>query len=60
MSDQARKMFEDLEDLDDLCSDCGGEGYVLNDCDEDTCCCADPEEQHGYSPCPICGGGLAA
>ena len=30
-----------------LCPTCGGEGEILQDCFEDTCCCADPEE-HGY------------
>ena len=41
---------------DEYCGECGGEGYVLNDCFEDTCCCADPESQHGYSVCPVCKG----
>lgn len=50
----AKRMFDD--ELDDLCSECDGEGYVLNDCFEDTCCCLDPEQEHGYSPCPLCKG----
>jgi len=44
--------FEPDED----CPECGGEGFVLRDCFEDTCCCADPETQHGYKRCPMCGG----
>jgi hypothetical protein len=47
---------EDLTDFDEVCFDCGGEGYVLADCFEDTCCCADPESSHGYIQCPVCGG----
>lgn len=54
---ERNQMIED--DCDDLCWNCGGEGYVLNDCDEDTCCCLDPEESHGYSLCPFCGGEAA-
>lgn len=46
-----------LEDLDDEeCSECGGEGYVPADCFEDTCCCADPDLEHGYETCPQCLG----
>ena len=37
------------------CYECGGEGFVLNDCFEDTCCCADPETSHGFRPCSLCG-----
>ena len=29
---------------DDECYECGGEGYIVADCFEDSCCCADPEE----------------
>jgi hypothetical protein len=47
-----RDFFED----DDVCVECDGEGYVLNDCFEDTCCCEDPEMEHGYGTCPSCGG----
>lgn len=46
--------YEDV--WDDECPECGDEGVVLNDCDEDTCCCEDPEESHGYSICPVCRG----
>lgn len=53
-------MRDELELYDELdgdeCYECGGEGIVLNDCFEDTCCCADPEAQHGYSTCPACRG----
>jgi hypothetical protein len=40
---------------DSICSTCGGEGQLLAECFEDSCCCADPEE-HGYITCPVCGG----
>lgn len=43
-------------DDDDTCWQCGGEGYVVNDCFEDTCCCADPETEHGVRTCDICEG----
>lgn len=55
--------FLDGVNLDDLtedefeeCYECGGEGFVLRDCDEDTCCCAEPEASHGFKICPMCGG----
>lgn len=38
------------------CGECGGEGYVVADCFEDTCCCAEPELEHGLIRCPTCGG----
>jgi len=36
------------------CWDCGGVGFY-HDCGEDTCCCADPDEQD-MVPCRTCGG----
>jgi hypothetical protein len=42
---------------DGVCYECGGDGYVVADCFEDTCCCADPEEEHGLIICPNCRGG---
>lgn len=42
-------LYEDahreLNPDDDDCPDCGGEGYLLDECTcgEDTCCCAEPE-----------------
>lgn len=33
------------------CPECGGEGFIEDDCDEDTCCCAEP---HEMIPCPTC------
>lgn len=45
-------MDEDYEGED--CFECGGEGWVTADCFEDTCCCADPELEHGIIPCPNC------
>ena len=41
----------DVDDYDDECGDCGGEGWVEGDCFEDTCCCADPEKSHGLVRC---------
>ena len=41
-------------DEDDECGECGGEGWIDNDCFEDTCCCADPVASHGIRPCPLC------
>ena len=51
MEEREEDFFED-----DYCGECGGDGKVLNDCFEDTCCCADPELEHGYRTCPACGG----
>ena len=52
MSDTSQPIFDD----DDSCGECGGEGYIVADCFEDTCCCADPEFEHGLIVCPNCGG----
>jgi hypothetical protein len=38
------------------CHACGGAGYVLADCFEDTCPCADPETQHDLVACETCHG----
>lgn len=38
------------------CTSCGGAGGVLDDCFEDSCCCADPETQHGVVACENCSG----
>lgn len=39
------------DDFDEECGECGGEGWILGDCFEDTCCCADPESEHGWIRC---------
>jgi hypothetical protein len=39
---------------DEDCVECGGDGWITDDCFEDTCCCADPETSHGMIPCPNC------
>ena len=44
------------EPEDDICDECVGEGFVVADCFEDTCCCADPEIDHGVIRCPKCHG----
>jgi hypothetical protein len=36
------------------CYRCDGDGYIIADCFEDTCCCADPELEHDVIPCPVC------
>ena len=35
------------------CGSCGGEGVYGHECGEDTCCCADPEEN---ATCGVCSG----
>ena len=35
------------------CDNCGGDGVDGHDCGEDTCCCADPEDDQ---PCEVCDG----
>ena len=42
--------------MDQECWNCGGEGAVENSCLEDSCCCVDPEEEHGSSICGACQG----
>lgn len=42
-------------DLPETCFKCDGDGYVVADCFEDTCCCEDPETEHGIISCPLCG-----
>lgn len=50
--------YEDFEDdQQEGCCECGGEGFIVDDCFEDTCCCADPETEHGIIPCPHCNAG---
>ena len=51
MSDHQEADLMDYEDDGEECGECGGEGWVLADCFEDTCCCADPESQHGVERC---------
>ena len=52
-----RKPMEDCAcDEEDECPRCGGEGYIEDDCFEDTCCCADPASSHGIVKCPTCQG----
>jgi len=52
---EGKEPRRDDDDYDDEeCCECGGEGYVTRDCDEDCCCCADPETQHALIPCPVC------
>ena len=45
---------DDFDPEDDDCYECGGEGWIVDDCFEDTCCCADPDCEHGIIPCPLC------
>src|SRR5579872_5473888 len=41
-------------DYEEGCGYCDGDGWLTAPCFEDTCCCADPEEEHGIIPCPNC------
>lgn len=52
----AEEHFEgfDADDTEEDCYECGGEGFIVDDCFEDTCCCADPDTEHGIIPCPQC------
>jgi hypothetical protein len=42
------------EEWDSVCTTCGGEGYIVDDCDEDSCCCLNPELDHALIRCPDC------
>ena len=42
------------QEYEDECSECGGKGWVVGDCFEDTCCCADPVLEHGLVRCGVC------
>lgn len=44
----------DPSEEEDGCYECGGDGWITEDCFEDTCCCSDPEIEHGVVPCPLC------
>ncbi len=48
--------LDDYDDEDEECYDCGGEGYLLGDCGEDSCYCANPETQHPQVLCLTCRG----
>lgn len=39
-----------------VCWRCGGDGIIIADCIEDSCCCVDHEEEHGEEPCYNCDG----
>ena len=53
MADLQEYPIDDFDD-EDGCYECGGEGWITAECFEDTCCCADPEAEHGSIPCPLC------
>lgn len=46
--------YDEDETYGEPCYECDDEGWILADCFEDTCCCADPELSHEYIPCPVC------
>jgi hypothetical protein len=50
------EMIEDFVEFydEDGCYECGGEGWITAECCEDTCCCSDPDAEHGSIPCPNC------
>jgi hypothetical protein len=39
------------DEFDEECGKCVGDGWVVADCFEDTCCCLDPENEHGLVRC---------
>jgi len=46
---------DDYDDCDaEECDECAGEGWIVDDCDEDCCCCLNPEIDHRLVPCPTC------
>lgn len=45
-----------MDEDDDGCPYCDGDGFVVADCFEDTCCCAEPELEHDIIPCQHCNG----
>ena len=47
---------EIVDTCEEDCPECGGEGFIEDECFEDTCCCADPATEHGLITCPMCGG----
>jgi len=47
-------LLDETEDLERECYECGGDGWVVDQCDEDSCCCEDPEASHGLVPCSVC------
>ena len=47
----------DFDDMYEECFECNGEGWILDDCFEDTCFCLNPEEDHDLIPCPVCNPG---
>jgi len=48
-------MIDGPEDnTDEPCPDCDGDGLMLADCFEDSCCCAEPEMEHDLILCPSC------
>lgn len=36
------------------CAECDGDGWIIADCGEDSCCCLNPYEQHDWYPCRNC------
>lgn len=42
------------DEMDALCPYCDGDGLIPLSCVEDTCCCEDPELEHGVMECPYC------
>ena len=43
----------DLEQLIDICEQCGGDGLYGHECGEDCCVCLHPEDNKS---CDLCGG----
>jgi hypothetical protein len=56
---QPDELMDDSDDpydweYEEVCGSCYGEGYY-HDCGEDTCCCADPDDDELWA-CDECGG----
>lgn len=46
--------YDEPDDIGECCDACGGEGFY-HDCGDDTCCCANPDEDD-LLVCDECGG----
>lgn len=45
--------WDDMDDDRDVCGECDGDG-LYHDCGEDTCCCANPDDD--LITCEHCNG----
>lgn len=47
---------EECDGVRHTCWECEGMGLVVDECFEDTCCCADPQNEHDTVFCRTCQG----